>query len=164
MKTKAKNNKEVSNNSSNEWIDYPEILKILIPPVDSIELKLIDDQIFQYIKNKPDIENFIQGNIYYNDNLPIVYMKQDIRTTEEPRSLSLNLTYICEKFDIKELVLIKNKENAHSIRIFLRSLNPDLNFWESFNVEISIFRGVQEIKKISSLLWEVFTFYRHKDT
>lgn len=115
-------------------------------PKNSYELSLITKNDLDKLQKKEKIEIQL-GNFILIKNLKTIYILQnsDFRSALVHGTSLRNLSIICEKYDIPELIVIKNKENAQ----LLNDIKENIKEIKKQDFKICI---INDIKKITDIL------------
>lgn len=143
-----------------ERLDHPGLVEVLNRPVDSVELRPINKNLFIECKNKI-CGNSAQSNKSKNDDYiydeltQIIYFNQDYRSTFDLGTSLRELAKICKNCEIKELYIIKNAQSNEFIKHLSRYKQDIIN---TGIIKISIIQGVKRIenKEVQQLILNDF--------
>lgn len=122
------------NNKNNIGIGHPGLVELLKPPLDATELRLISESI-------PNKSLIISGNVMYDLESQIIYIKQSNRSTLALDAALRSLQYICNEYGIPQLYMFKNKENEK----FYTRLSKKLHKLRDYNIKLSVISTAKRI-------------------
>lgn len=137
-------------NSKNERLDHPGIVELLKPPVDGIELRLVNEIDFnKKYKNKIN-HGYINNNIFIYDEISqIICFNQDHRSALDLGTSLRDLGNLCKKYQIPELYILKNTKNDKFIKHISRYRKELLNNGIKLNIVSNVNRVVNnEMKQL----------------
>lgn len=120
-------------------------MELLKRPKYSFEIRIISDKDFNKII-KSNHYDYQLGRLICVKNSQIIYIKQDSRSALALDALLRDLKSICVKYNIPELVIIKNKKCAHLINEMLKGTHNIKNA----SIKISIIKDVENISDLDT--------------
>lgn len=130
-------------NSTNERLDHPGLVEILKQPVDSVELRCLDNNKFAEYKDSISHGYKHYNEFIYNEISQIIYFNLDFRSTLDLGTKLRNLGNMCRENKIKEICIVKNALNNELIKKLSRYKDMIVNN----GMKISIVKGVKSIEK-----------------
>jgi hypothetical protein len=134
--TESENVKSDSRNG----IDHPGLVELIKRPSQSFELRQVSKtESDTIIKN--NAYDYKIGNLICDVNGQVIYVKRDPRSTSALGATLRDLKHICMKYNIPEIVIIKNKRCASILNEIMNCPNEIKNL----NLKVNVVNDVQNI-------------------
>lgn len=138
--------------SATNRIDHPGLVELLKQPIESVEMRPINNEEFIQRKSR----NCVYTDILfiYDETSHVFYFNRDIRSTTNLGGSLRNLSAICKKLNIEELCVIKNASHDNFIKILSRYREEMLRE----GIKISVVKDVKQVesKEVRQLILNDF--------
>lgn len=129
--------------STDKRSDHPGIVELLKRPVQSVELRIVNDKEFsKLVKNLHNDNWYILSNLLYDMNLQVIYLKQNSRSASALGASLRDLKSACIKYKIPELCIVKNNNCADLLNKLVKFKDELLNA----DIKISVVKGARTIE------------------
>lgn len=131
----------ISNKPISQWSDQPRVVELLKIPGDFIELTFISKDQLENLKRKNDV--YVEKECFIlNKNKNIIYINLNYRAQFSRDEFVTKLEKFCKEFKIKELCIVKCRENESFLKDLLKEISC-IKDWTG--PRICVIRGVKRI-------------------